>query len=315
MLLRSGLRKAAVERREEKEAPPSTLTPSTTPNSNNKAALTAVDNAGQLPKLEPPQPAQPAAPSVSKRALRSDKKQEQQAEPQQPTDAKRTKGAANDSSTPASATCDDNAGAGADAPRVSPRLRLPLTQLPGEDVPPMRVVDATAAAAGAAQQGSHTKLLHVERVQVTPLMLRVPDFISSAEIDALLAATTHQAGDKAAGCVEASARAGANEGHNSSNSSSNNISTTALENGSGSANPNWSRYTPYDFALQRNAESSLATMSQCLLREHKCVHALLDRIAARVAVVAQAKLSCVSMLDRILRYEPGQEFMLHKVSG
>jgi hypothetical protein len=56
-------------------------------------------------------------------------------------------------------------------------------------------------------------------------------------------------------------------------------------------------------------------MSQCLLREHKCVHALLDRIAARVAVVAQAKLSCVSMLDRILRYEPGQEFMLHKVSA
>jgi hypothetical protein len=133
--------------------------------------------------------------------------------------------------------------------------------------------------------------LHLLRVHADPLIVRVPSFLAPSEIQTLLAAVT-------------------SESQTSSSSSDGSSSESAAASSS-----NWERYKPYHAALGRDAISDIATMSKRELRCMPQLAPLLDTIASRVARVCQANVTCISSLKEVLRYEPGQAFLLHKVRG
>ena len=175
-------------------------------------------------------------------------------------------------STAAAAACSSASSAGS----ISPPLRLPLALMPPAEVPAMRVVDTDIGP------------LHLQRVHADPLIVRVPSFLTTSEIAALINAVDDSQPKSEAAAAAASADSAASP-------------------------VKWERYMPYNNALGRDAISDIATMSKCELRGMPSLYALLDSIAARIARVCQANVAHVSSLKEVLRYEPGQVFMLHKV--
>ena len=159
---------------------------------------------------------------------------------------------------------------------ISLPLRLPLALMPPAEVPSSRVVDTDIGP------------LHLQRVHADPLIVRVPSFLTANEIAALIDAVD-----------DSQPKSG---------------SSAAAASADSAAFPvKWERYMPFNNALGRDAISDIATMSKCELRGMPSLYALLDTIAARIARVCQANVAHVSSLKEVLRYEPGQVFMLHKV--
>jgi len=165
---------------------------------------------------------------------------------------------------------------------ISPPLRLPLALMPSTEVAFSRVVDTDKGP------------LRLLCVHADPLIVRVPSFLAPSEIRTLLDAVT----------AESPTGTTSSDGDSSSSVAS---AVTA-------ASPSqWERYKPYQVALGRDAISDIATMSKRELRCMPSLYPLLDTIAARVARLCQANVTCISSLKEMLRYEPGQEFRLHKV--
>jgi len=158
----------------------------------------------------------------------------------------------------------------------SPRFRLPLPSLSGDELPTIHVVSTDIG------------LIELKLICRTPLVMRAERFVTTEERAELLAATQSNLTNDDA-----------------------DIDNGRTRNSKG-GNAGWERYQPYIPSLGTTAISPVATMYKCFLKRAKKVHPLLDRLAARIAQICQVDVSRISALDGILRYQRDQQFQLHK---
>ncbi len=117
----------------------------------------------------------------------------------------------------------------------------------------------------------------MQLIRADPLIMRVPDFLSASEISTLLASVG--------------------------------ISSSRSMASAGASDP-WTRYEPFLPSVQHNAVSSDASM---LWNDLSGSLSLLPTLQRRIATLCQVKQSHVTQFQKVIRYQPGQEFKLHSV--
>ena len=122
-------------------------------------------------------------------------------------------------------------------------------------------------------------LLTMELMHADPLIVRVADFLSASEITTLLSEV---------GISQTRTRPAART-----------VSSLL-----------WDRYQPFDSHTRCNTTSMLADMQWATLNASL---PLVTTLQERIATLAQVKRTHVTRIEKILRYQPGQQFKLHSV--